>query len=339
MSILLTILGLSLLIVLHELGHFGVARLCGMRVLRFSVGFGPVLLSTTLGETRWQIAAIPLGGFVQIDGMGVVDEPDSTPDPRSFRARPMWQRLLVIFAGPAANWLLAAALIAIASFTVGFDRLNENSTVIGQVLETGPAAKAGLTPGDRIIAVDGASVTSWPELVRAIETHPETPVMFRIQRGETLVESQVTPERSGTVGKIGVGPQPETVRLPAHEAWLAGLNAAAGMTANQARLLWRVVAGREEGKLSGLPGIVDMVSQEAQRGARRLFGALAWLSIGLFLLNLLPIPALDGGRLLFLGIETARGRPINHRLEATIHAVGFALLFALMIYVSVRDLL
>jgi regulator of sigma E protease len=337
MSTALTILGLSLLIILHELGHFLVARACGMRVLRFSVGFGPALVHRKLGETDWQIAAIPLGGYVQIDGMGPTEGNEPHRAEGTFRSKPVWQRSAVIFAGPVMNFLLAAVFIAVLAATVGFSRFDETTTTIGEVVPDQPAAAAGLLTGDRVVSIDGEPVASWKDMVEIIRRNAERPVPFEIERsGETLTFS-VTPASEGGTGRIGVGPKTETIRLGVFAAAGEGFRAAADMTARQAGLLWGIVVGKEEGQLSGLPGIVKMVSAQAERGVRWLLEALAWLSITLFIFNLAPVPALDGGRLFFLVLETARGRPVDQRFEGLVHAVGFLLLLALIIYVSIRD--
>jgi len=333
------ILGVSFLIVLHELGHYLLARIWGMRVVRFSVGFGPSLLKRRFGETEWQIAAVPLGGFVQIDGMGPAAEGDPPPDERSFRNKPVWQRLSVIAAGPVMNWLLAAIFIMVLAGTIGLNRVNDNSTAVGELLADKPAAKAGLLVGDRIVEVDGTPTETWPALVEAISRNPEREILIKLERGEERLVFAVTPMRYNDTGKIGIGRQLELIRLDPGPAVLYGFIIAWEKTAQQAGLLWGMVVGTQEGQLSGIPGIVKMVSIQAAKGIGELLQFLAWLSIGLFLLNLLPLPALDGGRLVFLLIETVRGRPVDERIEGMVHGVGFLLLLALIVAVSIRDLI
>jgi len=337
MTYVLTILGLSLLITLHEAGHYLMARLCDMRVLRFSVGFGPALFKRKIGETEWQFAAVPLGGYVQIAGMGPTADGDNDDDGRGFRNKPVWQRIAVIFAGPAVNWLLAAVFITLLAATIGFNRYDDNSTVLGEVSAEHPAGIAGLLADDRVVTIDGEPVPSWPTMVKMIQASPEKPLAFGIERAGEKLTITVTPLREGEIGRIGVGPKPETVRLAPLAAVGAGFTMTWSMTTRYAGLLWGIIVGREEGQLSGPIRIVQLVSAQAAKGMRRLFETLAWLSVGLFLLNLAPVPALDGGRLVFLTIETVRGRPIDERLEGMVHAIGFLLLIALLIFVSVRD--
>lgn len=342
MSIAVTIVGVSLLVVLHELGHFVAARLFGMRVLRFSIGFGPPILRWQGRETVWQIAAIPLGGYVLIDGMGPKDESGATPqDARSYSSRPVWQRATVLAAGPAMNWLLAAAFITGLAWSVGFARYDTMSPVLGEIVAGGPAAQAGLHEGDRVLRVGETAVHDWETLVAAIRAHAETPVDFSVQRAGEALSLSVTPRRGeqGAFGVIDVMPPMHVERFGPLGGLRAGFVGAATYTTQQVQLLWGLVVGTEQGRLAGLPGIVKMVSAQAERGMRYLLQSLAWLSIGLFILNLLPVPALDGSRLTFLGIEAIRRRPVDARIEGTIHGIGFLLLIGLMVWISIRDLL
>lgn len=341
MAVAQTILGISLLIILHELGHYLVARACNMRVLRFSVGFGPTLFKRTFGETTWQVAAIPLGGFVQVDGMGPREADVYPDDERNYRNRPRWQRAAVIAAGPAMNWVLAALFIGALALTVGFSRIDESRAEIGDLVEGEAAAQAGLAPGDVVLSINGEPTKDWNELVAHVRAHPEEPLTFAIERGGERMAVTVTPKRSGEGGFGVLGVYPPTVRQRTGPlgAVALGFTGAWNMTARQVGLLWGMVAGTEEGRLSGLPGMIKMVSEQARRGIERLLQSLAWLSITLCILNLLPIPALDGSRLVFIGVEAVRGKPIDERVESVVHTIGFALLLALMIAVSVRDLL
>ena len=213
---LVALLALSLLIVLHELGHYLVARLCGMRVLRFSLGFGPPLLRRRFGETVWQIASVPLGGYVQIDGMGPSEEGQEA-DPHSFRARPIWQRILVIFAGPATNWLLTVFFIFLMAFTVGFS--DTNSNVLGSVSEDSPAQAGGLLPGDKVVGIAGQEVVDFAEMGEIIRAHPRQPPRIRHSPAGHGADSDRDPHlgrwcganrrhRGGTGHSLGVLPHP-----------------------------------------------------------------------------------------------------------------------------------
>lgn len=339
MSLATTILGLSLLVILHELGHYLMAKACGMRVLRFSVGFGPALIKRPWGETEFQIAAVPLGGYVLIDGMGPTEDNDPPPDGRAFRSKPVWQRIAVIFAGPLMNWVLAALFVAGLAATIGFHEYDPTSTRVGSVMPDSPASRGGLQYGDQILTIDGAATSNWRHAVETIQQHPEALLSFHIKRGEEELTLAIAPERVGEIGRLGVEPYPKTVKLGLIPAIGAGFSKTWAMTGLQLGQFWSLIVGEAQGSLQGPPGIIKMVMAQARRGARKLIETLAWLSVTLFILNLAPIPALDGGRLVFLALETIRGRPVDHRLEGIIHGVGFLLLMGLVVLVSVRDLI
>jgi len=334
---LITILGVSLLIVLHELGHFLLARAFGMRVHKFSVGFGPALLSRRFGETVWQLAAVPLGGYVQIQGMG--GEETDPGDGHGFKDKPRWQRALVLLGGPIANWVVAAVCLMLLASTVGLRDLATPSTEIDVVEEGSAAARAGLQAGDHILAVDGAPLPGWDALVTLIRNHPETPMAFTVSRGGASLAITATPARSGDHGVLGVQPAARLMTYGVGAGLVAGLRQTVSLTFEQTRLLWGVLTFQRDGKLSGLPGIVKTLSAQAKKSFGRFFDTLATLSLVLFILNLAPLPALDGGRLAFLGVEAIRRRPVSETVEAWVHGVGLVLLLGLIVFVSVRDML
>jgi regulator of sigma E protease len=357
MAILLTVLGISALILLHELGHYLAARACGMRVSCFSVGFGPTLLRLRGGHTVWQIGAIPLGGYVVIDGMtgDVSDEaspsaesPDSgghtaarltADDPHSYRNKPAWQRALVIAAGPAANWLICAALLAAVAVTSGVAEIDETQAVIGALQPAGAGTRGGLAPGDRVQRIDGTVVVDWPHLVDLVRARPEQPTDVEVVRGQTIAHLKVTPERVGSIGVIGATPHANFVTYPLGAGLMQGLRGANRLGALQAQGIAGLFHRGGSAQLTGLPGIFRVVSHQAQVGLARLAESLATLSIGLCFLNLLPVPELDGGRLVFLAVEAVRRRPLDERFEGMVHTAGFVLLMAVMVFVSARDLL
>ncbi|MEL6543696.1 MAG: M50 family metallopeptidase [Myxococcota bacterium] len=336
MHVVWSILGLSALIVIHELGHFWVARLFDMRVLRFSLGFGPPLLSIQRGETQWQIAALPLGGFVQVDGMGLRED-DVVSDERNYRNKPAWQRAAVVFAGPLINWLLAAGLVAALGVTAGVQRTVDTAT-IGLVAEDSPAAAAGLEVGDRVLSVDGRSVADRVAFEQEILSHAEQEMTLVVDRNGQELTLTATPKRAAQGGVLGIGWAMERVHYGPIESLGAGFRYAWDGSGRLVGLLWGMLVGTQSGELSGLPGIFNAVSTQAKAGLDRLVQTLAWLSVTLCVLNLAPFPALDGGRLAFLAFEATRGRPAPEKLEATVNGVGMMLLLGLMLFLFVRDL-
>jgi regulator of sigma E protease len=335
LSIVAAILAVSGLIVLHEAGHMWAALRLGMRVERFSVGFGPVLWSTVRGGTEYAVSLLPLGGYVKIAGMAATDEvaPD---DPAAYCNKPAWRRVLVLAAGPGANYLVAVLLAIGLLATVGLPA-PDGSTRVGELTPGMPAALAGLEPGDRIVSVAGAPVGDWFALVSELQRHPGQPIELAVERGDPARRQlvQVTPRDEGGVGRIGF--RPFTVRRQ------LGLGAAVveGVSATNARAwdnlvgLAQVVKREQKAELAGPLGI----GQELVRGARLgidRFLTIVWnVSIALALLNLLPLPALDGGRLVFIAIEVVSRRRVSERIEGIVHGVGFAALLLMLVGVTI----
>lgn len=339
MSVATSILGISLLIILHELGHYLVAKWCNMRVLKFSLGFGPVIAKRTFGETQWQFAAVPLGGFVQVDGMGPKETDVYENDERNYRNRPIWMRAAVIAAGPIMNWVIAALLIGILVMSVGYER-PDDAPRLGAVMDGSAAQDAGLQTGDTILKFAGETPTSWPDVVRMVRAHADEAVPVEVEREGQQFVLQVTPKNNGK-GQGMLGVQQGTVRE--RESVVGGVGFAVKetwrRTVDQVKLVAGLVMRTNDATLSGLPGMVRVMSGAASRGFESFMLILAAVSLGLCIFNVVPFPTLDGGRLVFLIAEALRGKPINERVEGMIHTVGFVMIFGLIIFVSVRDLI
>ncbi|MFT3917180.1 MAG: M50 family metallopeptidase [Anaeromyxobacteraceae bacterium] len=337
LAIVAAVLGVSLLIVVHELGHHLAALRSGMRVERFSVGFGPVVTSFRRWGTEFAISALPLGGYVKIAGMAPGDEvaPD---DPASYANQPAWRRFGVILAGPAMNYVTAVVLAAVLLATIGL-RGPDASARVGTVLAGWPAAEAGLKTDDRILSVDGAPVADWAALVARFQGSPGRPLTLEIERGEGAAATRttvvLTPRDVKGRGRVGVGQGAALQR----EAGLAAVTSAFARTnafaLAQLAAFGAIFKGAQGAELSGPIGIAQQLVSGARDGAAP-FMALVWqISIVLAILNLLPVPALDGGRLVFLLIEMVTRRRVNERVESVVHFVGFVLLVALLLGVTV----
>lgn len=338
-DLLVFVLVLGTLIIGHEFGHFLAAKACRVRVDEFGVGFPPRLTTLfTAGGTRFTLNAIPLGGFVRPAGE---DDPSVSG---GLAGAPKRVRTAVLLAGPAAN-----VLLAFMAFTAAFKFAAPDSD---RVLVTGlaadsPAAASGIQSGDIITSVDGQPITGFPSLQKAIADRLGQPVVIGLTRnGQALTvrltPRQTPPEGQGPLGVITGNPTKATTWGQSFAFGAGSL----GFQVNEllhlpARLLSREIPA-DQARLSGLKGMYDMLSWagEVDRSSQRPFltlNLIGLISTGLALANLFPIPALDGGRLMFVLIEAVLGRRISPRYEGLAHAVGFALLIALMLYVNLQD--
>jgi len=332
--ILVVVLAFGLLIVIHELGHFLVARWSGMRVERFSVGYGPVLWSRKRGETEWAVSAVPFGGYVRIAGMNP-GEDIPAGDTSAYANQPAWRRFAVIVAGPAMNYVFAVLLAVALIATFGFREPDPTPTV-GEVIPGSPAEQAGLQPGDRVVDVDGQPVETWRDLVAAVVARPGRAVAFRVRRGDAAepITVTATPADQGGRGRLGVGPALREVRAAPGQALRHGFRITNEKGGEILAGLGQMVTGRQRAELRGPIGIAEEMAKSARAGAAPFLTMVWFISIVLALFNLLPIPALDGGRLVFLVYEIVARRRVDQRVESFVHLVGFVLLFGLLLAVT-----
>jgi regulator of sigma E protease len=332
---------LGLLIVIHELGHFLLAKLTGIRVERFSIGFPPRLFGKKIGDTDYCISAVPMGGYVKMSGMidESMDAGSINGEPYEFMSKPIWVRMLVILAGPLFNVLLAVLIFAASFYITGI--AEPVGPVVGKVVENMPAQTAGLQPGDIVRSIDGKPVSTWEELVALVHAAPEKSITMLLQRGSETLTVQMTPtlEKIQNIGLVGI--EPKTIsRKP-------GLISAAGMGIGSAYrltiLVFKSFAMLFTGQVSlkeGLAGpvrIAQMAGDSAKGGFGSLLMFAAFLSLNLGILNVLPIPVLDGGHLLFLAIEAIIRKPISVKIKLVVQQIGMALLLALMLFVIFND--
>lgn len=348
-SILAVVLVLGGLIFFHELGHFVVARRLGMGVSVFSLGFGTRLFGFTRGKTDYRVCAFPLGGYVQLVGESPDAElPEGFTQEESFSRRPPWQRMLVVLAGPAFNFLLAWLIFWGLAYSQG---VQEMLPVIGQVTNASAAAEAGLVPGDRIVEIDGQPIAIWDDLVSRIEANTGSAMQVTVARGRELVSLDVTPrlqEKRNLFGEVkivpmmGIAPSGE---LSSRELSFLGAAVQGGrqirevsglMIMGIVKLVERVIPWTDMG---GVILISEMIHKEAQNGLVNLLALTALISINLGILNLLPIPVLDGGHILFFFLETITGRPLSPKVQQAALRIGMTLLLMLMIVATFNDIL
>ena len=352
------ILALGFLIVVHEAGHYVVARLCAMRVERFSIGFGPgILKRRSKSGTIFQLAPIPFGGFVEIRGMNLAEEVDPE-DREAYANRPARLRFLTIFAGPATNWLSAIALALILYSVYGVKSQERWFGVHG--FHQDAAVKGILEVGDRVLAVDGQPVylrapdgTANPESLRKLVSAKQgQPVTVTVQRHGVKRDFTVTPrigkDEKGELIKDRAGQQVYLLGFKIEEQFDRRSVGVGGTITSAFRYpvdqtvlimtgLYQVVTGQAKAELGGPVRIVEEFSAAFESGFVDGLELLMVLSVYLALINLFPLPALDGGRLVFLAYEMLTRRRPNPKIEATVHMVGVLLLFVVMVLVTYKD--
>ncbi|HTP24055.1 MAG TPA: M50 family metallopeptidase [Anaeromyxobacteraceae bacterium] len=329
----LVVVAFGALVIIHELGHFALARICGMRVERFSIGLGPVVLRRMRGNVEWAISAIPFGGYVKIAGMAADDDIERV-DRGAYANQPAWRRFLVILAGPAMNYLFAVLLAAAMLASVGLREADPSPTV-GGLVAAGAAEQAGLRTGDRILAVDDRSVATWDELVAEIVTRPRKPVKFSVRRGTSIINIVATPQGVSGRGRLGIEQASRIARASPPEALAMGFRFTNERAGDILSGLGQMLTGRQRAELRGPVGIAEEMAHSARAGAAHFVTLVWFISLALSLFNLLPVPALDGGRLVFLICEIVTRRRVNQRVESIVHLAGFLALVALIAAVTV----
>ncbi len=336
---------LGVLIIVHELGHFIMSKRLGVRVEKFSLGFGPRLIYRKNRGTEYSICAIPLGGYVKLAG-DTYDEFKGNPD--EYLAQAPGKRFKIIFFGPLLNYILGFLCFWLIFFA-GYPTL---TTKVGGLVEGYGAKKAGIEAGDRIIAVDGKKVTYWEELQEAIreKAHSGTVrISFIRNNEEKNLEIKIRENsfedilgQKRTAGMIGVMPSDEIlkVRHGPVKSFLLALNKTYDLTVMTYKALWRMITGRLSMResVTGPLGIFYITSQAAGMGMIAVIHLVALLSVSLCIFNLLPLPVLDGGHILFLAIEKIRGRSLGEKAERVIVHIGLSLIITLAVLVSLNDL-
>jgi len=346
-AVIAFIVVLAVLIFVHELGHFLVARACRVRVLTFALGFGPTLFSRKRGETEYALKAFPLGGYVKMFG----EETDQTLSPEeravAFSHKSVWQRAAIVFAGPLFN-LLTAVVIFWAVFVWGVPVLTSQ---VGEIQADSAAAEAGLATGDTITAIDGATVSEWDQIRATVQEKQGKAMDVTVQRDGADLHLTVTPRMTETQNifgesiqawLIGISPQGTTVTVRHgffEGAWL-GLSRTYEVTRltilGVIKLIERAIPSDTIG---GPILIAQMAGEQASLGMMNVLLFVALLSVNLGVLNLLPIPVLDGGHLMFLAAEVVRGKPVSIRVREVAQQAGLFVLLALMAFAFYNDIM
>ena len=335
-KILATVFVFGLLVFVHELGHFITAKLTGMRVDEFAIGFGPRLVSFRYGETVYSIRIVPLGGFNDIAGMAA---DDNDAGDRGYCRKPILSRMIVILAGSAMNFILPVVLFFGIFFFAGVQTPNP-APVLGTVLADNPAAQAGLQANDRILAIDGQPIETWQEMVDAIRSnHGTVPMTMQVDRAGRELTVSVTPhyDTAHDRGVIGI--------VNAYESTYPGFFQSISMAFERTAMiivmmldaLYRIILELSGSELAGPIGVAQMAGEVAEMGIVPLLNFAALLSLNLAIINLLPVPALDGGHFLTLCVEAVRGKPLSPKVMHYIQNAGVGLIVLLMLLAMKND--
>jgi regulator of sigma E protease len=338
---------LGILIFIHELGHFLIAKLSGVKVLKFSLGFGPKLIGKKIGETEYRVSLLPLGGYVKLLGDDPGEEIEQEEEGRTFRNQPVRKRMAIVLAGPLSNLLFAAFIFSLL-FSLGIPQL---SPVVGKVVDGFPAQKAGIRPGDVILKVNDEEIAQWSDLLSVIPKSEGKELKIILKREGEVLRISVAPRvikgknifgEEITTYQIGIVPSGESVlkREPIHKAVVSGLYQSWYVTklvvVSIIKIIQRVIPAKTIG---GPILIAQMAGKQAQEGFLSLIFFTAVLSINLGILNLFPIPILDGGHLLFLSLEFIIGRPLSVKKLELAQQIGLIIIILLMVFAFYNDIM
>lgn len=318
----------------HELGHFLVAKLAGVTVFEFALGFGPAILKKKIGPTTYAIRIIPLGGFVKLAGM---DEPEDirddvdVEDPGNFNNKSLFVRMAIIAAGPLMNFVFAAIVLTLSAMLIVIP------PTILYVEPEFPAHESGLRPGDQVVAIDQQPVKTTEQVVSLIKNSAGKTITLQVEREKESIDIQITPQGEAGEGIIGVHIQ-DKQRQPFFQSLATGVLHTWELTKTLVIALKEMVFGQMKLELSGPIGIYQHVGEFAKEGIGSLMYLLAVLNVNLGLLNLLPIPVLDGGWLVLFAYEAVRGRPVKPEHRGIAQFIGLVLLLFLMIFATYKDI-
>jgi regulator of sigma E protease len=328
MTALVFIIVFGMLVFIHEFGHFITAKMNGVTVHEFALGMGPKLVSKQGKETLYSLRVLPIGGYVRMEG-----EDEASENPGSFSIKSPWQRLSVIAAGPIMNFVLAIVVITALFMLDGFP-----TNTIGELVEGAPAIEAGLLPGDEIVAINNTEIGTWDDVVTGISDAESDRLEVEVIRSGIVEKFVITATQEEESGRRIIGIKPafeKDLFLSIKYAFMGVFYTVQAILQYLGSLL---VGQGDFSQVSGPVGIYNAVSQASQSGLKSVLNITGLLSINLGLINLLPFPALDGGRIIFIALEILRGKPIDQEKEGFVHFVGFVILMTLMVLLVMKDL-
>ena len=341
MTLIYFILILGVIILIHEFGHFIFAKKAGIYVYEFSIGMGPRIFKWTRknDETEYSIRLIPIGGFVQMAGEEIEDDPE-VPKDKKFSAKTFGQKFMTVIAGIMNNFLLAIFLYFIIALFTGAP---QNKAIVGEISKDYPAYTSGLQTGDRILKLNGKDASTYDTLALQLQVNTGEDITLEVERDGKNIEVELTPKKVKENGE-GIYRYGFAITDKVETGFFASLKYAFSKTFSLIHQMILIIGYLITGNLginalSGPVGIFGIVGTAADAGIWSVLSLIALLSVNVGFINLLPIPAFDGGRLIFIIIEKIKGKPVDPKLENTIHAVGLFLLMALMLLITYNDII
>ncbi len=339
-SLISFLIVIGICVISHEGGHFAAARFCGVMVHEFSFGMGPVIWHKKKGETQYSVRAFPVGGFVRLEGEEgeTPEQPACCGPERSLANKKPWERILIMGAGASVNIALAWLLTAL--YLSGFGAYNLSAPKLGSVMENTPAFVAGLKSGDIIKSIDGKPLSEWADIQKNIRSKEKRGDRFEIvvERGGEEKHFTVDIPLSQAPGGRLLGVRPQLEKYSLQRALSVSFGYSWRMSLGILRSLWLTLTGRIKADVTGPVGIAAMAGDAFAGGLWSFVAFLGMISLNLGLLNLLPFPALDGGRIVFVLVEIVTRRKVPEKIEAMIHYAGFMILIALILLVTGKDI-
>lgn len=336
-TVLLIILAFGILIIIHELGHFIVAKVLGIKVLQFSVGLGKEIFSKEIKGTKYSLCVLPIGGAVKLKGENI-DELDLQED--SFFGKKWYHRLMVVITGPLMNYFLAAIIFSVTIIFFGVTELTDRA-VIGEVIKNLPAHTAGLQPKDKVVKINDKSISLWSEMAEIIRNSAGMPLKLEVERGNEKLIFYVTPEKDKTTGRwvIGISPDYETKKVGFFKAVMIGFLQPVNISVYSLRYLLDRIIKLQKPEVAGPVGIIQVLSKSVRSGIENFLYTVAVISTMLGLFNLFPIPLLDGGHILFSLVEAITQKLPSKKVFEIANFIGLSILIFLFMFATYSDII
>lgn len=332
------ILTFSIVVFVHELGHFLMAIKAGVKVETFSLGFGPEIMGITFRGIRFKLSVIPLGGYVKMKGENPEEKDARESD--AFMGLDPIKRIGILMAGPGMNFIAAMLIFSMVVYFTGLSKFIDKP-IIGGIAADSPAYQAGLKKGDRIVSVNGGEVSTWQDLTMLIGKNNETSVQLQIERDGEYIFIEIIPKMNEEIGRalIGITASFENIKLGLLGSFWEGFTYTLLLCLKMLESLWLMLTGKMAAAIAGPVGIAKIVTSAAGEGISNLFQLIAFISINLGIINLFPIPVLDGGHILFAVLEKIKGSPLDAKKINLANLIGLSLIITLLVFATWQDII